>query len=615
MWIKLAPGRCCTIAETDRREAAVAGARIEGVVAMKRLMETQAARLFGMIGLVLAIAPQLTPALAQAPSVKPADTLTMMREPHRVASGQKFFGDAKFVGAESCKACHAKQYDEWRETWHAKMERWTTPEIIVGDFSDRTINWRNIGIRDKDGKESRISPSGITSRKGDKFYFTLLDKDNPANNQTYEVAKVLGGKWDQGYEVKIGDNYLPAPIRWSVASRDWLIGGFRVDEWFVADGTADGRPRRPEELPTHRFAEAKCNGCHTTGFEFVKDKTTGVWKNVGNGELGIACEQCHGPGSRHVQEANDAKSKGLALKPEATTIVHPLKDLTPLQQTEVCGQCHGRNTNKTVTELSFPIGFLPGDVDMTSRSRFWSYSGTNVPSEYAYFWPNDWASRNRQQSQDFTKSAHFAKNLSCLTCHAFHGKTEDAQLRQKPQELCTACHTATGNARRPQAEMFAGSPMAKAGVQCVDCHMAKIASRSRATSKAGHLWDTSSHVFRVSTPHMTKAQGIRSSCDSCHEGKGRKMASGAQAPPFNTDVLVAIMNQRQGDNLKALSEIQGILSRVSSKKAGAAALTERAHARLNEVLLDGSVGMHNQERTANLIEEARKLAVEASRVK
>lgn len=582
---------------------------------MKCPTEMRAACLLGMVGLMLAVAPQPRAAIAQVPSLKPADTLTMTREPHRVTSGQKFFGDATFVGAESCKACHAKQYGEWRETWHAKMERWPSPEIIAGDFNGRAINWRNIRIRDRDGKESRISPSGITSRKGDKFYFTLLDKDNPANNQTYEVAKVLGGKWDQGYEVRIGDNYIPAPIRWSVASRDWLIGGFRVDDWFVGDGTPDGRPRRLEELPLSRVAEAKCNGCHTTGFEFVKDKATNVWKGMGNGELGVACEKCHGPGSRHVKEANDAKAAGLALKPEATTIVHPLKDLTSLQQTEVCGQCHGRNTNKTVTELSFPIGFLPGDVDMTSRSRFWSYSGTNNPDEYAYFWPNSWASRNRQQWQDFTKSAHFAKKVSCLGCHTFHGKAEDAQLRQKPQELCTGCHTASGYAKRPNAEMFAGSPMAKAGVQCVDCHMAKIASRSRATSTAGHLWDTSSHVFRVATPQMTKAQGIRSACDSCHEGQGRKMASGAQTPPFNTDVLVAIMNHRESEHLKALTGVQSILSGVKSKKPEAVALMERANARLNEVLLDGSLGMHNQQRTANLIEEARKLALKASRIK
>jgi len=551
----------------------------------------------------------------QAPPVKPTDTLTMKREPHRVASGQKFFGDAKFVGSETCKSCHATQYDEWRETWHAKMERLPSADVIVGDFKNRTVNWKDIRIRDKDGKETRISPSGITSRKGDKFYFTLIDKDNPENNQVYEVAKVLGGKWDQGYEVKIGDNHIPAPIRWSVAAKDFLIDGFRVDEWFIADGTPDGRPRRPEELPLTRVAEAKCNGCHTTGFETVKDKTTNVWKNTGNGELGIACEKCHGPGSRHVQEANDAKAQDVALKPEATTIVHPLKDLTPLQQTELCGQCHGRNTNKTVTDLSFPLGFLPGDVDMTSRSRFWSYSGTNNPDEYRYFWPNDWARRNRQQWQDFTKSMHFAKDVSCLTCHTFHGKWEGAQLRQKPEEMCVGCHSSTGYAKRGNTELFAGSPMAKAGVQCVDCHMAKIGTRSTATSKGGRQWDTSSHVFRVATPQMAKAQGIRSSCASCHEGQGRKVPSGVQAPAFDANTLDIILNQRQATIRAEIDEVEKLLARANVRDPRVKKLADEAHGKLNVVLLDGSLSFHNHEKAMAYVTEARKLAEKAAKIK
>jgi len=251
---------------------------------------------------------------------------------------------------------------------------------------------------------------------------------------------------------------------------------------------------------------------------------------------------------------------------------------------------------------------------MTSRSRFWSYSGTNNPDEYRYFWPNDWARRNRQQWQDFTKSTHFNKaGMSCLTCHTFHGKWEGAQLRQKPEEMCVSCHSSAGYAKRGNTEMFAGSPMAKAGVQCVDCHMAKIGTRSTATSKGGRQWDVSSHVFRVATPQMAKAQGIRSSCDACHEGQGARLASGVQSPPFNIDALMAIVTQRQDDNRKAITEVQKTLAGVKSKKQPeAAALVERANNRLNVVLLDGSLGMHNQERSAAMIEEARKFALKAS---
>jgi predicted CXXCH cytochrome family protein len=549
-----------------------------------------------------------------APQLSPAETLLALRAAGRVESGQKFFAGAKPVGSETCKSCHARQYEEWAATWHAKMERLPSPDTIVGDFNDRVIVYKDTRVRTKEGKEARISPSVVTSRKGDKFVFTLIDSDNPANNQTYEVAKVLGGKWDQHYEIKLGDNYLPAPIRWSVAARDWLVGSYRPYDWFEYDGTPDGRPRKPEELPLGQVAEAKCSGCHTTGFNFVKDKQTNVWKATGSGELGIACEQCHGPASKHIEEANAASAKGERIKPGASTIVHPLKDLTAMQQTQVCAQCHGRNTNKTISELSFQVGFLPGDINMTSRARFWSYSGTSNPDEYNYFWPNDWAARNRQQWQDFTRSKHFSKGMSCLTCHTFHGKWEDAQLRQPPQALCAGCHSGDGYAKRPNAEMFMDSPMHKAGVRCVDCHMPMIGYRSERTSKGPHPWDVSSHTFMVATPALEKSQGIRSSCAQCHEGQGAKLANGVQAPPFNTDVLHALLTQRQTDTRNGISEVQKILAGVKSRKPEAKALVGQANAKLDFVLLDGSLGMHNQERSLQLLADARKLAVSASRI-
>ncbi len=543
----------------------------------------------------------------------PIETLSIAGQTGRVESGQKFFGDAKYAGSDSCKSCHEKQHAEWSETWHAKMERWPSPDIIVGDFNDRVITYKDVKVKTKDGEE-KLSFQVKTHRQGDKFLFTVLDKDNSANDQTFEIAKVLGGKWDQHYEIKVGENYLPAPIRWSVAAKDWLISSYRPYDWVTPDGTPDGRPLKLEELPKGRFAEAKCSGCHTTGFEFYKDAAAGHWKakEIGKGELGIACERCHGPASTHVAEAEAAKASGKPLDPAATTIVHPLKDLSPMQQTQVCAQCHGRNTNKTISDIAFQQGFLPGDVDMTSRSRFWSYSGTSNPDESKYFYPNDWGKRNRQQYQDFTKSAHANKaGMSCLTCHTFHGKAEGAQLRQKPEELCTTCHSGSGYAKRNNSEMFAGSPMEKAGVQCVDCHMPKIGYRSDKTASGPHQWDVSSHTFMVATPALEKTQGIRSSCASCHEGVGKKMASGVQAPAFDTNTLDIILKQKQAMIRTEIDEVEKLLAKVPASAPASRRLAEEARAKLNFVLLDGSFGFHNQEKAMTYVAEARKLAEKA----
>jgi predicted CXXCH cytochrome family protein len=546
------------------------------------------------------------------PPRKASEALALTGKNARVENGKKFFGEGQYAGSESCKACHESQYQSWTTTWHSKMERWPTADTVVGDFNNRRMQFRNLRVRGQDGKETMISPAALAFRKGDKFFFTLIDNDNAANSQTWEIAKVLGGKWDQGYEVRLGlDNYLPAPIRWSVEQQDWIIVGFNPQDWFLADGTPDGRPFTPAEMPTRRVAEAKCNGCHTTGFTYAK-ASDGVWKAhmKGQGEIAIACESCHGPGARHVDEANVAKSSGHRLTAGKTSIVNPLTDLNAEQATQVCGQCHGRGTHKEATELSFPTGFLPGDTDLKSRFRLWSFSGTNNKAESDYFWSNDWASRNRQQTQDFSKSGHANKaGMSCITCHAFHGKTEPAQLRSKPEALCVECHRSDARAMRPNAEMFAGSRHDEAGVTCVDCHMARIGSRSRATSKSGHSWDATSHVFAVPTPLMERTLGVRSACTSCHFDGDQVMATGATANRRSTQQeLIDDMRQRSDEIRAGVAEVQAMLAKVDIRKPKAVTFANEARSKIAFVVMDNSKGMHNIGLTRQLLSEAKVLA-------
>jgi predicted CXXCH cytochrome family protein len=557
------------------------------------------------------------------PALSPSEIYALLEKSMQVESGQAFFKDATYVGSQACTGCHDKQVAEWHNTWHSKMEQWPTPETVVGEFDDQIITYADVGASDDKGKTEKVTFRVKTHRDGNDFFFTVLDNDNPSNNQTYKIAKTLGGKWDQGYEVKVGDNYFPTMLRYSVKNKGWLIKQFFPQYWVIADGTPDGRPRRPEELPGPRMAEAKCQGCHTTGFEYYKDAQSGLWKSRphqgGVAELGVACEQCHGPASKHVQVAQAAKEAGKPLDPKNRHIVHMLKDLDFNQQTQVCGQCHGRGTNKKNAELAFPLGFRPGDRDMTDRHRFWSYSGSSNPDEYRYVYPNDWAKRNRQQWQDYTKSAHFNRaEMSCVTCHTFHGKWEDAQLRLKPQALCVGCHSSTGEARRPNAEMYDGSPMEQAGVTCINCHMPRIAFRSTETAATKRLaGDGSSHTFMTATPHLKKASDLRSACESCHT-KGVAMLDDVYAwvnqEPFSNDDLIGKMDERKAAVRAAIKAVQKVLAGWEPQTAEAKTLVDQANGKVNIVLLDGSDGVHNYKKTMAMLEEALRLANAAATV-
>ncbi len=532
----------------------------------------------------------------------------------RVTSGRAFFGDTRYAGSDSCKSCHEDEYRTWKASWHSKMEQWPSEQTVIGDFADRRIQLRKLRVRAADGTQQTIDPVVRLFREGGRFLFTLIDQDDAANNQTWPIAKVLGGKWDQGYEVQLASgHYYPAPIRWNEQVKDWIVGGFNPQDWYVADGTPDGRPMKPAELPAGRVAEAKCNGCHTTGFSYAKG-ADGRWagRMHGQGEIAIACEACHGPGARHVDEARAAKDAGRKLQTGQVAIVNPLTDLNAEQSTQVCGQCHGRGGHKLTPELAFPTGFLPGDTELLSGFRLWSFSGTNNKDESDYFWRNDWASRNRQQLQDFLKSGHYTKaGMSCVSCHTFHGKPEGAQLRAKPEQLCAQCHRADGRAMKPNAEMFAGSTKDEAGVGCVDCHMARLGSRSRATSRSGHLWDTSTHTFKIATPQMEQALGVRSSCTGCHVDGVVKPGAGKVDHVSPLQELADGMRQRADEVRKGVAETQAMLAKVDAKKPAAAALAEQARAKLGFIVADNSKGAHNMSRTRQLLAEARALALRA----
>lgn len=471
--------------------------------------------------------------------------------------------DAKYTGSKACKDCHQKEFTGWADTWHANMYRDISPSIVKADFNNIEITYKDLEIEGQDKKKAIISPSVRLNKEGDKFTLTLIDKDNPLNNQTYSIAYVYGGNWEQHFLAKVGDMLFPTPMRWVMADGQWRTKPFN-DFWWIADGTPDGRPENPERMPLNQVSDAKCNACHATGFKTAKDKITSKW-SAQKTDLGISCEACHGPGSKHVQ----TKTKD--------TIINPV-NLNALQQDQLCGQCHSRVTNKNERDLDFPQDFFPGNTDLQDRVEFWTYS-----TKPKNFWPNDFASKNRQQYHDTQKHKHQNAGVTCITCHNEHSSEKgNSQLRTAKTDLCTQCHSVS-------KEIYTGSRMATAGVNCTDCHMAKIASRAGATTKTKEFWDASSHTFKAVMPYTADDYKMRSSCDSCHSGEVRN----------NRGNLTL---ERQMEVKKKIDNVTNAISIYEQK--GKKALKSREL--LNTVLLDKSFGAHNYQKAITILDDAMK---------
>lgn len=469
----------------------------------------------------------------------------------------EFLKGASSVGPKACAECHQKEYEMWLKTPHSRMLRKVSPDIVVSDFKDVELTYTDVEALDAGKAKVKIAPTIRLKHAGEDYFLTLVDKDNEANNQTYRMAYVLGGKWEQQFEVEVGSTVFPSPMRWVVADGQWRTKAFS-EIWWIADGTADGRPRKPEEMQGNQTSAAKCDGCHTTGAKALKEEN--VWKTPDKEKwLGITCERCHGPGSKHAE---------LQTK---ESIVNPMR-LNPVQQNQVCGQCHSRVTNKKDGDLAYPLDFLPGNTDLQDRVEFWTYS-----TRPANFWPNGDSSKNRQQYHDAGGTVHTRRGITCITCHDSHAPVPVGESLRIPADgTCKQCHYEA-------ASMYDESPMAKAGVKCTDCHMAKIANRAGGTKKNKDHWDVSAHTFEVMMPHMAESYKMHSSCDACHAGDERAKYGS-----------MTIQNQ---------DEVQHKLDMLSEalSRSGKGPASLKARNAMNAVLLDGSLGAHNDRKAIELL--------------
>ena len=613
----------------------------------------------GILGVVLA-QPTTPPADRPYLAKDAKQAIDFLGTWTRVTSGDDYFKGATYVGSDGCKGCHDLQIDEWRKTWHSKILTAPSADTVKGDFNNAVVSFHNVRAVSKghDGDLTKLQnvPTSFDVRtefKDGKYSFIIIDpqdSNTPKGGQRYDVALVVGGKWQQTYQVKpvaadgtTGNFYFPAPIRWSVNPDTtpgqppgrWEIVNFQPENWVFSDNSTAAIPRKPDELPVGRFAEAKCMGCHTTGFEFVPPDPPPAgqhWTMQGNGELAIGCERCHGPGSKHVEVAKQKEAAGTKLNPDRdeTWSIHGLKDLSLDQQNQLCGQCHSRVGGRMQAVLAFPDvidhrHFLPGDATLTERARMWSYivplttapgdpPSTTLGQGFDNFWPDGRGKKSRTQWQDHVNGAHAAKaGASCITCHSLHGDAvtkepqEQSKLRQPPKELCESCHSQSGSTRQPNKEMYAGGPNlqssqhADQAVECVDCHMGAVGQRMTATipGKAA-AYDVSFHGMSIAYAGSVPATvpDARGSCEVCHTDL-RIMSNGTTPPHKTAAELLDYVRKIQDWTKTAVMKMQARAGTNKSTDPKTILQLNNAQANLNAILMDGSMGVHNSRVSQN----------------
>jgi predicted CXXCH cytochrome family protein len=444
-----------------------------------------------------------------------------------------------------------------------------------------------------------------------------------------DIAYVMGaGRYVQRYVYASEDGgYRVFPAEWNTVENIWQPFDLGED-WLEGD--------------SYNWL-TQCAGCHTTGL----DVETGEWVDAG-----VQCEACHGPGSAHVELADE-----LPRNPEPEEMLALRAAITISADAQICGQCHSQGVNDDDIHR-FPTSYRPGgdledDYDLSSDNEQWWESGHGKASNMQF---NEWmetghdfafddiAGMNRATDECLTcHSADFRLSqrliavydegdmddpapeaatldtaqfgVSCVACHDPHIFTEenpvDFFLVDEAYNLCVSCHTQseiTPDIHNPVQQMFEGLSLvdgvegipsahfsAEEGPDCHTCHMPRLPVGS---------FSLASHTLQPIKP-LDAEEGQPDSCSQCHQ------TSEDEITLVDLQSVIDGVQDSTRERLTAASDRLDSLEEPAETD-GTWAIYNQVVNTLEFVRQDGSLGVHNLVYTDRLLRFAEMKLTELS---
>ena len=420
-----------------------------------------------------------------------------------VASGSKWGevdrGAASVVGSDDCRRCHPGQWSTWHASFHRTMTQEARGDAVLAPFAGESLSVLGfVAVMDRDASGApRVT---ITREDGSVVMAASVELTVGSHRYQQYVARIdRGGGSLERWRL---------PVAWHVAEARWIhLGGAFL--------FPDGEPGSEEDLLRHlsRWND-NCVFCHNT------QPVPGLRKDgtfaTAVGELGIACEACHGGASLHASRMADPFRRvlaGVGRQAGDAAIAHPGR-LDAAREVDVCGRCHGNRIGHDLAEvLAHVDGFVPGEaLSEVSRPIFADSRLASDPVDARpfaeRFWP-DGTPRLSAYEQQALLLSPCAEEMRCGDCHTMHGSDPDMQLRD--DWSCESCH-------EDVAEDHGGHRT----VECVGCHMPRITygllegmMSHRVTSPDPGAW-----VGRMDQPDA---------CTQCHVDRSRSWAAESMA--------------------------------------------------------------------------------------
>jgi predicted CXXCH cytochrome family protein len=381
---------------------------------------------------------------------------------------------AKFVGRATCAECHAAQHQLWIGSDHDRAMELATDESVLGDFNDTTF--------------TRL---GVTTRFFRRDGAFMVNTEGPDGQlHDYQVKYTFGVDPLQQYMIEFPRGRVQVlRVSWDTRQKKW----FEVT---------------PPDVPNERIAagdpvhwtgigqnwNTTCADCHSTNVHKNYDAAADSY-NTTYEEIDVSCEECHGPGSVHVELA---RSRSLFWDRNVGYGLPRLKSLDSDVQLNTCAKCHSHR-------VQVQEDFRPGQPLLNHY----------VPSllSTGLYFDDGQINDEVYEYGSFLQSKMYSQRVKCTDCHDPHS----LKLKYTGNQLCAQCHVQAKYDTPSHHHHAIGS----AGAQCVECHM---------PARLYMVIDSRrDHSFRVPRPDLSVKLGTPNACTNCHTKPGETNEWAAEA--------------------------------------------------------------------------------------
>jgi len=375
-------------------------------------------------------------------------------------------GNNEFIGVQSCKSCHAKQYDDWLKSDHFMAMQPPNDSTVKGNFNDAIF-----------------TADGVTSRffkKEGKFFINTQGDDG--NNHDYEVKYTFGFTPLQQYLVQFPGGRMQVPrVSWDTKQKKWFhqYAGQKISshDWFHWTGNSQNW-------------NTMCASCHSTNLQKNYSIDSDSYHTTYS-VINVSCESCHGAGKLHVDFVNSNEYKN----GEKIPGFYMNKNSEQLAQINTCAPCHARKSDisaSLVQSGEIMDNYIP---EIPSTEHFHADGQVN-DEDYIY--------------TSFLQSKMFHRGVKCSNCHNPHS----GKILFASNQLCLQCH-----AKKYDDPSHTFHPVGITGSECKSCHMP---GKIYMGVDLRH-----DHSFRVPRPDLSVKYGTPNSCTNCHNNKPAQWAADA----------------------------------------------------------------------------------------